>query len=110
MKKTFRLSKKEDFQELFKKGRRLESLFFRAVVRPNGLGRARFAFIAAKTVHKRATVRNRLRRRAREWVRTHSALPKRPLDMSLVFKKEAVMASRSSFYEDLESLCRRIHS
>lgn len=109
MKKTFRLSKKDDFRVLFKRGRRLESLFFKAIVLPNnGHDHARFAFIAAKTVHKRAVVRNRLRRRTREWIRARSSLPEKPLDAAFIFKKEAVVASRQTFYEDLESLCRRI--
>ena len=67
---------------------------------------SRFAFIAPKSVDKRAVVRNRLRRRAREWARTHLSSSFLPLDAAILFKKEAKDATQKEFYKDLASLFR----
>lgn len=52
-------------------------------------------------------MRNRLRRRAREWVRMHvSSLPE-PVDIALFFKKEAAQATKKEFYEDIANMFRQ---
>ena len=99
-----RLQSARDFRALFRFGRRQESRFFRLTTRPNTLLVSRFAFIAPKSVDKRAVVRNRLRRRCREWVRTHHS-PRSPhLDVAVFFKREVVDATQREFYKDLASL------
>ena len=75
-------------------------------MRPNNVLFPRFAFIAAKSVDKRAVVRNRLRRRGREWVRTHLSPPLVPVDVAIFFKKEAKDATQKEFYKDLAILFR----
>ena len=104
MMKIHRLQSAKDFRALFRAGRRRESVFFRLIMRPNSIAFSRFAFIAAKSVDKRAVVRNRLRRRGREWVRTHLSPPSMPLDVALIFKKEAKDATQKEFYKDLALL------
>jgi len=99
-----RLQSAKDFRTLFRFGRRRESRLFRTTVLPNNLLFCRFAFIAAKTVDKRAVVRNRLRRRAREWIRIHLLPPPQSVDIALFFKKDSKQASKKEFYEDLKSL------
>lgn len=91
-----------DFRSLFLRGRRIQSPFFHLVWQKNGLSCPRFAFVASKAVSKRAVVRNRLRRRAREWYRKRSELFNVPVDVAIIFKKEAVGATRTLFYEELE--------
>ena len=99
-----RLQSARDFRALFRFGRRRESVFFKLSARQNNLSFSRFAFIAAKSVDKRAVVRNRLRRRAREWVRTHLSSSFPSLDVAIFFKKEAKDATQKEFYKDLASL------
>ena len=101
-----RLQSAKDFRALFRFGRRQESELFKLSTLPNKLSFTRFAFIAPKTVDKRAVARNRLRRRAREWIRTHLSSPAQPLDVAVFFKKEAQAASQKEFYEDLARLFR----
>lgn len=108
MKKVYRLAAEKDFKQLFSKGRRTESSLFRAVARKNNLEFSRFAFVAPKTVEKRAVIRNRLRRRAREWTRKHLGLIPRSLDLALIFKKEAVHAPKKLFYEELAQIITRL--
>lgn len=91
-----------DFQLLFSRGRHVESPLFRLAWRKNDLARSRFAFVASKAVAKRAVVRNRLRRRAREWYRRRSELFHAPIDLAVIFKKDAAEATRALLYEELE--------
>lgn len=102
MQRMQRLAAAGDFQLLFSRGRRLESSLFRLVWRKNDLPCSRFAFVASKTVAKRAVVRNRLRRRAREWYRRRAELFQRPVDLAIIFKKDVARATRALFYEELE--------
>ncbi len=108
MQKMHRLQSRRDFALLFRHGKRIEHPFFRVVIQGNTLGYARFAFVAARTVEKRAVVRNRLRRRAREWFRTHPLLLSLPIDIALIFKKPLVTAPRKHVYEELEKITQRI--
>jgi len=91
-----------DFRLLFSRGRRVESPLFCVISRENNLSRSRLAFVASRVVAKRAVTRNRLRRRAREWYRKRADLFRVPVDLAVVFKKDAARATRDSFYEGLE--------
>ena len=107
MKKSHKLRSEKDFQAVFRKGRRIESPLFRLFYRPNGLSFARFAFVAPRAADKRATRRNLLRRRAREWVRKRPEFISGSYDVALFFKKEAVSSPRPRFYEELEAILRK---
>lgn len=87
----------------FFKGARRESDFFRLMRLSNACGYARFVFITPRSLDKRSTVRNRLRRRAREWVRKNISISE-SVDIALICKKEAVVASRKKFYEELAKI------
>ena len=78
------------------------------IVRRNNLSHARFLFVTPKTIDKRAVVRNRLRRRAREWTRVHLSIDTLPLDIALLFKKAAQNAPRTVLYEELTRTFSRI--
>ena len=72
--RIYSLTDKDDFRQLFRSGQRLGSGFFRLITRKNSIGHSRFAFITPSSLDKRSTVRNRLRRRAREWIRKNAVL------------------------------------
>lgn len=110
MKKQFRLRDPRDFQAVFKGGRRKEGKMFRVVYLPNRKVYSRFAFIAPRSVDKRAVGRNTLRRRAREWVRGHLDELRKPLDVAVIFKKEASLAARKNFYEELARIFGEINT
>ena len=63
-----RVTKKKDFEKIFKnsKGFKDDLLLYRAM--KNNLDLNRFAFIVSKKVSKKATIRNKLRRRLAEIV------------------------------------------
>ena len=108
MDKKRHLRENKDFYRLFRSGKRFESPLFRVVVKPNALLYSRWAFIAPKSLDKRSTARNRLRRRAREWIRKHTENTSGRYDAAILFKKAALQAPRQKFYEELDKTIRKI--
>lgn len=106
--KLYSLKEKQDFAFLFSRGRRFYTPLFRVIVHSNTFTYPRFGFITPKTVDKRAVVRNRVRRRAREWVRKRIVAGLPPLDVVLVFQKESAASTRTLFYEELDLVFRRV--
>jgi|SRR3989344_4065119 len=102
MRKLHRLNRPKDFKLLFRSGRRIDSPLFRIISRKNDLDYGRFAFVAPRSIEKRSSVRNSLKRRSREWLRKEPDLLREPLDNAIIFKKEACSATRKEFYEELE--------
>lgn len=100
IRKHYRLCGAEEIKLLFTKGKRIESPLFRIIFRENALSHARFLFVTPKAIEKRAVARNRIRRRAREWL-YGSSVPQLSLDVALVFKKDAIKSPRKFFYEEL---------
>ena len=100
MKKRYRVREERDFLALVKRGKKKESRFFKVFMRRNQCGYGRFAFVVSRNVDGRAVRRNTLRRRAREWIRTHTNLIKESYDVMTVFKKGASQAPRKELYEE----------
>ena len=73
MERAQRLRKGEEFDRVYREGAVTTGPFFVLRVLPNALGHARWGFAVGKGLSKRAVVRNRIKRRLREAVRT--ALP-----------------------------------
>lgn len=64
-----RLKADRDFKRVLKIGRFFNSREMRIKAAPNNLAFARFGFVISTAVDKRSTVRNRIKRQAREVVR-----------------------------------------
>lgn len=107
MKRIYHLTGEADLRQLFHKGQKFESGFFRLISRENFRGHGRFIFVLPRSLDKRSTVRNRLRRRAREWIRKNIPLAKSN-DTAIFFKKEAVAAPKNKFYEELAKIFTRL--
>lgn len=107
MRREYRLRSKKDFKTLFTKGRKTDTRLFRLVIRPNALNHPRFAFVTPRSIEKRAVWRNRARRQAREWIRRNPEFFTKPMDLVLIFKKEAVLATKKLFYEELRQALAR---
>ena len=101
--KEFRLRKSVDIQHVFKRGRRIHSPSFSLIFLRNSENHGpRLAFVVSRAVSKRAVVRNTLRRRAREWVRKFALSSLSPLDIAVLFSKEAPTVERKGLYKELE--------
>ncbi len=80
LKKRYRLKSRGEFKKTLA-GRRVCAndcfVLYGLAAPPHGLpARVRFGFIVSRKVHKRAVVRNRIKRRLRELVRTHLLTPR----------------------------------
>jgi len=67
--KENRLRKKKDFETIFKNGKTFKEGFLILKITNNNLETNRFGFIISQKVSKKATIRNRIKRRLREVVR-----------------------------------------
>jgi ribonuclease P protein component len=67
--KNNRISKKKDFDYIFKKGKNISGVLLILKFIKNNLGNNRFAFIINKKVSSKAIVRNKIRRRISETVK-----------------------------------------
>jgi ribonuclease P protein component len=68
--KINRLTKKKDIERVFKKGKGFKEDFLILKTLNNNLNESRFGFIVSQKISKKANLRNKLRRRLRELVRT----------------------------------------
>ena len=101
------LGRGADLGLLLRRGWRSSSRLFYVTSRPNGLAHSRFAFIVPRAVDKRAVVRNRLRRRMREYIRARAGRIAPSHDIAITCKKEAAKAPRVHFYAELEEFLKR---
>ena len=63
LKKGNRLTKKKDFEIVFKKGESVKKDFLLFQMVKNNLANSRFGFVVSKKISKKATVRNKIKRR-----------------------------------------------
>jgi len=82
-----RLSRRKDFERVFREGRRVDLPFLRVVYAPNGLDRRRIGFAVSRKVGK-AVVRNRIKRLLREAFRRHKDLFPPGCDFVFVPRRE----------------------
>lgn len=69
--KTNKLKKKKDIERVFKSGKGFKEDFLILKMVKNNLKNSRFAFIVSQKVSKKATLRNKIRRRLSELARRH---------------------------------------
>lgn len=82
--KQNRLTKKKDFENVFKKGDGVKSRFLFLKFIPTKYDYTRFAFVVSQKVSKKAVQRNKIRRYLREKVRTQMDKIKKGFDCVLV--------------------------
>ena len=108
MERRHRLGRGKDLDLLLRRGSRVSHAFFSVAWRPSYLPISRFVFIVPRSVDKRAVVRNRLRRRIREYLRTRAARITPPRDIAIICRAEAALAARAHLYAALEELLSRL--
>jgi ribonuclease P protein component len=82
--KENRLKKKKDFEAVFKKGRGIREGFFYLKTLSNDMEFSRFGFVVSKKISTSAVVRNRIKRKIREFFRLNLGKIKTGLDCVLV--------------------------
>jgi ribonuclease P protein component len=84
--KINRLKKNNDFQKVFKSGRGFSEDFLFLKFLDNGLKISRFGFIISNKITKKATLRNKIKRKLRELVRQKLPKIKKGLDVVIVVR------------------------
>lgn len=79
-----RLKKKKEFERVFKRGRGVKEDFLVLRLVKTNLPQSRFGFIVGTKISKKATLRNKLRRRLRELIRTKMEKIKKGYDIILI--------------------------
>jgi ribonuclease P protein component len=82
--KVNRLKKKKDIEKVFEKGKGFKEDFLILKIVKNDLENSRFAFVVPKKVSKKATLRNKIKRRLRELVRLKIKKIKKGMDLVLL--------------------------
>lgn len=82
--KQNRLKKKKDFERVFKEGQGFKEDFLFLKVVKNNLKISRLGFVVSKNFSKKATLRNKIKRRLRELVRINLSKIKKGIDGALV--------------------------
>ncbi|MBZ9571746.1 ribonuclease P protein component [Patescibacteria group bacterium] len=82
--KESRLKKSKDFEKVFRAGRGFKEDFLFLKIIKNNLNHSRFGFMVSKKLSKKATLRNKMKRRLRELVRMKLGKIKKGVDVVLV--------------------------
>ena len=84
--KTNRLVKRKDFDNVFKNGKKhsLPGTEIYLKISKNKLKQSRFGFIVSKKVSKKAVVRNKIKRRLREIIRSNLPEVKKGIDVVII--------------------------
>ena len=99
--KSVSLTEKKDFTLIFRTGKRVYFDCVTLLIKKNKLSYSRFAFVVPVSLDKRAAERNKIRRRAREYVRKHNGASSMPFDVIFLFTKNALIQPKKHFYECL---------
>ena len=75
-----RLKKKRDFDRVFKKGQGFKEDFITFKIAKNNFKSSRFGFVVSKSFSKKASIRNKIKRRLRELVRVRLPEIKKGID------------------------------
>jgi len=106
--KINRLTKKSDFDLVFKKGEGLKnnSLIFKIL--KNYLNKPRFGFVVSKKVSNKATVRNKVKRRLRKAVLDNLKNIKKSVDIVIItlpgIEKKEFLDIKNAISETFEKL------
>lgn len=105
--KKYRLTKKDDFDEIHRKGRFFGERFIAIKSLKNNLSYPRFGFLVGIKVSKKATVRNRVKRRIRESVRLKLDEIKPGFDIIVLTKPEIANKEYSEIDEAIQKIFKK---
>ena len=97
--RTQRVVKEKDFNAVLGRGRFVTTPFFLLKYIRNDRGSNRYGFIVSKKVSKKATERNKVKRRLRAIIQKTTKEAQRGCDMVFVVKKGATTASFGELQE-----------
>lgn len=103
--KINRLTKKRDFDLVFRMGKSDKSGFLAVRVLENNLPQSRFGFVVGKRISRKATIRNKIKRRLRALIRGEEI--KKPADFVIIALPGAEKADFSATRRTISNLVKR---
>jgi len=79
-----RLKKSKDIQKIFERGKSFKEDFLILKILPNNSAKTRFGFIVSQKISKKATLRNKIKRKLRELVGLKFKKTKKGIDVILI--------------------------
>lgn len=104
LKKTYRLSKKDNISKIIQEGRKVVSPLFLVKILRNNADCNRFAVIVSKKVDKRSTKRNKCRRRIFEAIRNTKFVTNDHMNIVILANKNALNAPYSDIKNEISRL------
>ncbi len=105
MQREARLRKGSEFNSVYEEGTVIHGPFFVLRARPNDLGHPRWGFAVGKRLLRKATARNRVRRRLREAARQSGVTGS--MDLVLTARRSAIDASFADLVKAIRKAARR---
>jgi len=105
--KKNRLKKKKDFEYVFKKGKSFKENFLILKIVENHLGQIRFGFVVSQKISKKASLRNKIKRRISESVRLKIGKLKKRIDGILITLPEIEKKDFWKIDETIEKLFKK---
>lgn len=99
--------KKADFNNLFKKGKTIAGELVFLKFRRNSIKNSRFCFVVNLKTSKKATVRNKIKRRLKDIIRNNLDNIKSGFDVAIIAKSEIVNNKYRRIKEEVESLIEK---
>lgn len=106
--KKYRLTGQQNFKKIAKKGKCFFIKELKIKYLKNNLTHPRFAFVVSSKIDKRATVRNKIKRRLREIVFQNLKKIKKNLDFLIIVKPEVKNLDFWQMKEILEKAFKKI--
>lgn len=105
--KRNRLKKTADFKRVFKDGKHAAGDLTEMIFLQNSLDVCRFGFITSLKVSKKATVRNKIRRRLTETVKLFASSIKKGYDIIFIVKPKIVGKTQQDLIKNVEQIFRK---
>ena len=106
--KRNKISDNSEFEKIYRKGRKMQGEFLTLIFLKNRNGISRFGVVVSGKVSKKATERNRIKRKITEIIRKDFADFKGGFDFLILAKPESLSKKSDNLKKDLMSILRKI--
>ncbi len=103
--KTNSIKKEQDFRSVFKRAKSFKTNLFILKIAKNGLDESRFGFVVSQKVSKKATVRNKVKRRLSDAVRVELKKIKKGFDFVLIALPGIEKSEFSEIKKAINKIC-----
>ncbi len=103
----YRIKKRKEFDDIFRNGKKFENQTYLIKVKENNLDFSRFAFVVPVKIYRKAVVRNTLKRKKREAVRSVFKQIEKGFDVIVISKKDLDKRSYKEIKEGVVDILQK---